>query len=303
MIKIKFICKGQDDQFIADRVKKNFIFEENDDKDFKITVLNDFDYLVVCGKASPTGFPKDRVFGVIMEPSWTPNWDRQMASYAGIIFVHDNSLFKFRNDETTKVIERPSLMFTEFYNSPETVDYFLNTHFEKTKKVNIIVSGMNNKSYNNIYNQRITFIETVMKNKLPIDIFGRLWRPNGEWLKGPFERKLDVLKPYEFSIGIENSCEKNYISEKFFDPFMVNAVPVYYGCPNITEVYDKDSFIALDINDPNKYIPLLEDLLYKRSSADYMDKVIAMKKRYLWENNLYTVIINYIKNELKGTPL
>jgi hypothetical protein len=28
-----------------------------------------------------------------------------------------------------------------------------------------------------------------------------------------------------------------------------------------------------------------------------------MKKRYLRENNLYTVVINHIKNELKGTPL
>jgi hypothetical protein len=84
---------------------------------------------------------------------------------------------------------------------------------------------------------------------------------------------------------------------------MVDTVPVYYGCPNVTEIYDKDSFIALDINDPNKYIPLLEELLYKRSSADYMEKVSAMKKRYLRENNLYTVIINHIKNELKGTVL
>jgi hypothetical protein len=302
MIKIKFISQGQDDQFVADRVRRNFVFEENDDKDFKITVLNDFDYLVVCGKASPTGFPKDRVMGIIMEPSWTPNWDRAMASYAGTIFVHDNSLFGFKN-ETTKVIERPSLMFTEFYNSPETMDYFLNTRFEKTKKINIIVSGMNNKFYGNTYNQRIAFVEMVMKQKLPIEIYGRLWRPNGEWLKGPFEKKLDIIKDYEFSIGIENSCERNYISEKFFDSYMVNTVPVYYGCPNITDIYDKDSFIALDINDPNKYIPLLEDLLHKRSSADYLEQVIAMKKRYLRENNLYTVILNHIKNQLKGTPL
>jgi hypothetical protein len=302
MIKIKFICQGQDDQFIADRVKRNFVFEENDDKNFSITTLNDFDFLVVCGKAPPTGFPKEQVFGVIMEPSWTPNWDRYMASYAGVIFVHDNSLFKF-NNETTKIIERPSLMFTHFYDSVETVDYFLNTKFEKTKKVNIIVSAMNNKSYGNTYNQRIAFVETVIKQKLPIEIYGRLWRPDGEWIKGPFERKLDVIKDCEFSIGIENSCEKNYISEKFFDSFMVDTVPVYYGCPNVTEIYDKDSFIALDINDPNKYIPLLEELLYKRSSADYMEKVSAMKKRYLRENNLYTVIINHIKNELKGTVL
>jgi hypothetical protein len=297
MIKIKFICQGQDDQFIADRVKRNFVFEENDDKNFSITTLNDFDFLVVCGKAPPTGFPKEQVFGVIMEPSWTPNWDRYMASYAGVIFVHDNSLFKF-NNETTKIIERPSLMFTEFYNSPETVDYFLNTKFEKTKKINIIVSALNNKMYGNTYNHRIAFVETIIKQKLPIEIYGRLWRPNGEWLKGPFEKKLDVIKDFEFSVGIENSCEKNYISEKFFDSFMTNTVPIYYGCPNVTEIYDEDSFIAVDITNPDKYIPLLEDILAKRSYMDYLDKLIAMKKKYLRENNLYTVITKYINNNL-----
>jgi Glycosyltransferase family 10 (fucosyltransferase). len=299
MIKIKFIAQNQNDKFVMNRMARNFIFEENNDKDFKLTDANNFDYLIVCSKAPPTGFPRDRVIGVVMEPSWSPNWDRNLASYAGTVFVHDNSLFNFKE---AKIIERPSLMFTEFYNSPENVDYFLNAHFEKTKKVNIIVSGMNNLSYNNTYPQRLDFVKTVLASKLPIEIFGRLWIPNGEWLKGPFERKLDVLQPYEFSIGIENSCEKNYISEKFFDPYMTNTVPVYYGCPNIAEIYDKDSFIALDINDSNKYIPLLEDLLYKRSILNYLEKVIEMKKRYLRKHNLYTVITSYIKDELQGIP-
>jgi hypothetical protein len=292
VIKIKIIAPGQNDQFIMDRVTRNFIYEENRDENFTLTTSDDFDYLIVCNRARTGNFPKERIIGMIMEPSWSPNWDRCLDAYAGTIFVHDNSLFHFKDCE---VIERPSLMFTEFYNSSETADYLLSTNFEKTKKVNIIVSGMNH--HYALYQERQAFIKNVIDSNLPIEIFGRYWAPDGKWLKGPFEKKLEVLKDYEFSIGIENSCEKNYISEKFFDPFMTNTVPVYYGCPNVTKVYDKDSFIELDIFNPNNYIPLLEDLLYKRSNKDYLNKVIAMKKRYLRENNLYTEIIKLIKSK------
>jgi hypothetical protein len=41
--------------------------------------------------------------------------------------------------------------------------------------------------------------------------------------------------------GESHSCEKNYASEKLFDCFINNTVPIYYGCPNINELVDKQT--------------------------------------------------------------
>jgi hypothetical protein len=47
------------------------------------------------------------------------------------------------------------------------------------------------------------------------------------------ETKLSVIGAYKFCIGFENSIAQDYVTEKFFDPFLAGTVPVYLGAPNI----------------------------------------------------------------------
>ena len=47
------------------------------------------------------------------------------------------------------------------------------------------------------------------------------------------ETKLSVVADYKFCVGFENSIALDYVTEKFFDPFLAGTVPVYLGAPNI----------------------------------------------------------------------
>ena len=46
-----------------------------------------------------------------------------------------------------------------------------------------------------------------------------------------YDRKLLVYSKYAFVFAFENSEAKNYITEKFWNPFLAGAVPVYLGAP------------------------------------------------------------------------
>jgi hypothetical protein len=59
----------------------------------------------------------------------------------------------------------------------------------------------------------------------------------------PFERKADGLAPYRYSVVIENVREKNYFSEKLVDAVLCNAVPIYWGCPNLERFMDPAGII------------------------------------------------------------
>ena len=55
--------------------------------------------------------------------------------------------------------------------------------------------------------------------------------------------KREFLKDYKFSIAFENNSVKNYVTEKIIDAFMAGNIPIYWGCPNIAEYFNPDSFV------------------------------------------------------------
>jgi hypothetical protein len=47
--------------------------------------------------------------------------------------------------------------------------------------------------------------------------------------------KLEVIARYTFTLAFENSIAPDYVTEKFFQPFLAGSVPVYLGAPNVGE--------------------------------------------------------------------
>ena len=50
----------------------------------------------------------------------------------------------------------------------------------------------------------------------------------------------------QFHIVIENVRAKNYFTEKLIDCFMTKTIPIYWGCPNITDFFDEFGIYSLD---------------------------------------------------------
>ena len=72
----------------------------------------------------------------------------------------------------------------------------------------------------------------------------RLLAPKIKTYKGVAANKIEKLREYKFTICFENtSIIEDYVSEKIFDAFCAETIPIYFGAPNICEWIPKECFI------------------------------------------------------------
>jgi hypothetical protein len=65
----------------------------------------------------------------------------------------------------------------------------------------------------------------------------------------PIAGKQEAIAPYRFSIAMENATTDDYFSEKLVDCLLMETVPVYYGCPGISKLFDPRGLITFSTRD------------------------------------------------------
>jgi hypothetical protein len=109
----------------------------------------------------------------------------------------------------------------------------------KTKKMSIVFSDKN-LAPGHLY--RTSLVKEILREKLPIDIYGSGCRLiNDRWKYQNVKGRFDSTEPYEeylFSICIENYQSNDYFSEKILDPLLHNCNPIYLGARNIKKYFD-----------------------------------------------------------------
>jgi hypothetical protein len=280
-LKIKFNCNWTDDKSIYDRVIANYIGYETPE----ITYKDDYTHLVVFNKMTcEQKCPSEDTFAFIMEPSWSENWDRNLGIYSDKVFFHDLSLIKDKVTNLNNYIEHPSFMMHHMLYS-DNINYFLNSKFDKNNLLSFVVSCTPNNS-NYLYGQRTDFAFKLLSTNLDFHIYGNNWPILDQRIKGPVFNKKDALIDYKYSIAIENSREKNYVTEKFIDCFLCDTIPIYYGCPNINEIYNEENFISLS--------ELSIECLLENLKTSRVFNLKNLKEIYNTKYNIFNIIKNLI---------
>ncbi|CAM4406431.1 Glycosyltransferase family 10 (fucosyltransferase) C-term [Pedobacter westerhofensis] len=277
-MKVKFFSDYEVSEKLLDRFKANY--DVYDDA-IQFTTGEDYDYAVAFNRADGHHKPGTKLITVIQEPTFSEAFEHgDSLTNSDYLLVHDKELFEriWNVKLGKKVIESPAYMFYHdrvdhhFYDGVE--------HIMKQKKISMIVSAHHFKWGN--YLKRINVLNQILKSDLDIDIYGRNWYIQDDRYKGELQYKHVGLLPYEYSIAIENSHEKNYISEKFFDCVLCNTVPIYNGAPNINDVYDNRYFRTIDLDSPT----IVEDI--KAIIARPSPGCMVNKEIYIKNYNLYT---------------
>ncbi|MDB5123512.1 MAG: putative glycosyltransferase [Mucilaginibacter sp.] len=121
-----------------------------------------------------------------------------------------------------------------------------------------------------------------------IDLFGRGIRE--------FEDKWDVLAPYKYSIAIENQVEDHYFTEKLYDCYLAYTFPFYYGCGNISQYFDNNSMLKIDINNFEASVNTIDKILEDKGFYNRnLENIIRARNLYLNNYNIFPYIINFIK--------
>ncbi|WP_073406235.1 glycosyltransferase family 10 domain-containing protein [Mucilaginibacter sp. OK098] len=87
---------------------------------------------------------------------------------------------------------------------------------------------------------------------------------------GKWEVKHQFLTQYKFTIAFENYVYPHYQTEKLYDAMLCQSLPVYCGDPNISEIFNTQSFLfANDFIRPNN--SRLVKFLENRSQLNFTD--------------------------------
>lgn len=278
MMKIKFFSDYEISENLLRRFRANYIVT---DELLTFTTDEDYDFAVVFNRAKDPIRPGAKIITVIQEPSWSDaHQNKVFLTNSDYIIVHEPGLFEQTHQLKLggQIIESPSYMFYHdhldhsFYDGKEEV--------EKSRKLSMIVSGLYF-SYGN-YRKRIEVLIRILESNLNIDIYGRGLNIEDKRYKGELKNKYEGLLPYEYSIAIENSNEKNYITEKFIDCVLCNTTPIYNGAPNISEIYDQHYYRTIGLDSSN-IIRDINEIIAKPAPGSGGNKAI-----YFNQYNLYT---------------
>tara|TARA_Y100000590_G_scaffold459102_1_gene615280 strand:+ start:7301 stop:8317 length:1017 start_codon:yes stop_codon:yes gene_type:complete len=180
-----------------------------------------------------------------------------------------------------------------FEDSNLNFDYFSNlNNLEKSIDLSVICS---NKSHTENHSLRFEFVK-ILKNH-----FGeRLhWYGNGI---NTIEKKSDIIFKSKYHIAIENDSRHNLVSEKLYDSFLGLSFPIYYGAPNISELFDKDSLISINITDVNNSIKLIESVLKSNLYQKNFNQLLKSKDQVLNDFNIYYRLNKLVEENILNKP-
>ena len=176
-------------------------------------------------------------------------------------------------------------------------DYLLNLEYpNKSKKISCVASTK--------HNHRNNYIKRLFETEPDIDLYGRGHDRNyyGDAYKGELNYdsfcKFKGLVDYEFSIVLENSKQKNYWTEKLADAYLSWCMPIYWGCPNISDYFPKNSFRLINIESED---PLLDinDIINKPLTEMEIEALRKARRLILEKYNIWEIINNKI-NEIEN---
>ena len=167
--------------------------------------------------------------------------------------------------------------------------------FEKTNNIKIS-SIMSSKYFDEGHIIRIDFLKFLeTKGNIMLDIYGQDNIHNFQNYRGQLEmkNKSNGIKRYKYYFMMENNFERNYITEKLWEPILCETLVFYYGCPNITDYIDSRAFILLDINDFEASYQIIKKAIEEDWWSQRID-IIRKEKRKILDELAFFPVINKI---------
>ena len=186
-------------------------------------------------------------------------------------------------------IYRPSPPYVHFLLG-KTWDFLVGQITPKRKRhsIGLIMSNLEDIDGHRI---RLAFLEALEASTIPYVFWGRgrgLERFRG--YRGFAFSKWKVHASCRYSIVIENSIAPYYWSEKVADAMLAWSLPLYHGCPGLAGYLPAESFIPIDIRQPELAIQTIQTVLQDDPYETRLGALREARRRLLFEHHLYAFI-------------
>lgn len=133
-----------------------------------------------------------------------------------------------------------------------------------------------------LHYHRARFMRWLVEHMPELDTFGRQ-------TAHPLDDKADCLRDYRYHVAIENFIGTHHWTEKLADPFLGLSLPFYYGCPNAETYFPADSFIRIDLRDPEGALEIIRDAIANNEYGKRLPALTEARRRVMFEYNLFAV--------------
>lgn len=137
-----------------------------------------------------------------------------------------------------------------------------------------------------LHQDRLRFVRRLSETLAELDVFGPLGRPLEE--KGP------GLLPYGCHLAIENHIAEHYWTEKLADAYLGFTLPIYCGCPNVSDFFPGESVVPIDIFDFDGSVETIRRVVADNEHARRLPHILEARRRVLEEHNLFAVIARFV---------
>lgn len=180
------------------------------------------------------------------------------------------------------------------------------TNFNKEKKfgVSTLVGGKSNPNLEG-YQMRHQIFNRQHEITIPKDIY----LSSHSRFNTDYTNKLilyddkSIMFDNQFHVAIENTSMDNMFTEKLIDCFQSKTIPIFYGCPNISEYFNINGIIHINsiseaITEINKLTPE-----YYFEKLEYIEENYNKSMKYLSYDTLLYNKINEVINEYENRTL
>jgi hypothetical protein len=129
---------------------------------------------------------------------------------------------------------------------------------------------------------RARFMRELVARMPELDTFGRQ-------TPRPLDDKADCLRDYRYHVAIENFIGPHHWTEKLADAFLGLTLPFYCGCPNLADYFPAESFIRIDIHDPDGAAAIIREAVANGEYEKRLPAIVEAKRRVMFEYNLFSV--------------
>lgn len=165
------------------------------------------------------------------------------------------------------------------------IEYYKNFYPNKNQLISVYCT---NKQITEIQKVRLDFVKKL-KN-----ILGDRLHWYGTDIKT--KNKIDGIAPYKYHLVIENQIANNFISEKIYDSFLGNSLPIYAGSPNINEFFSKKSVKSINLNDFNSSVETILNCINGTVFEDNFNEIVNSRNIVLENFNLIKRIDKIVDN-------
>jgi FkbM family methyltransferase len=171
--------------------------------------------------------------------------------------------------------------------------------YKYTDKSNIISSICSSKYFDPGHKKRIDFLKFLeAKSDIHLHIYNEDNQHGFKSYQGTAKPSIDKEKglvPYKYYFMCENNAEKNFITEKLWEPILCEALCFYWGCPNVVDYIDPLAYVKLNMDNFEAAYRTIKACIQTNLWQQRLPYIKKAKQRILDEQGFFPVLERALK--------